>query len=397
MRLGWVWFAFVAACGTGHAFDELPPDAAPITVTVYDNYGPDPAYPPYAGVTVDFLAPDGSVQHATTDASGVAVASSPAGTTVLVHVHDELGPLIKAFLGAVPGDAILAGKWAQQAFDDLGDITFELPTHSGAALYGVTVSCGPSSTTLGGAMHVLHVTGCADVGNATATAWGVDANGALVTGASLLTGLDLATLVGTTVTMPAYDAAPATITAELANLPTSGSWDAEYFAGADLMPFAVDATSTVAPGGTTQLAMLGVGDRTISAVFAGPVHCEDAIAARATDVQLDFADAIRSITSPTFDPATQTLGWTEGVGAPPTIVHAILIGSVGRVDVHAPYTGASIALPDLGITSVQHLEVKGQIAGDESYDEILQTCDTHPGFDPVGDPSFVGRLWIASE
>src|SRR5262245_30208471 len=133
MLLKWGWtIVLVAACGladvdSGSYLSTLA-NAGPIRVTVY-KFGGDSTGAPVVepDIRVDFIAPDQTAQTLVTDAGGVAEATAPPGTRVVVYQWGEGGtPFFRSYDSVNPGDSIIVDRHPRQAFPPLGDITFAL-------------------------------------------------------------------------------------------------------------------------------------------------------------------------------------------------------------------------------------------------------------------------------
>jgi hypothetical protein len=388
-----------ADAGTDAAIDAA---VGPIAITVF-TYG-DPTVP-LANAKVEFQA--GTTQTVMTDINGVATAIAPAGTTVVVYQTGEGGyPLVKSFADAQPGDSINAGGWPQQTFPALGDIQFSVPPVVGASSYSATISCAAGSNPATLRAHVLN---CPNAHDAIAFAWALDDQGRVTGAWSMLQHIDLAAVVGTTVTLPSLAGVLVPVTAEISNLPpgsTNLEWEESYFLASDRT------VSSYASSLPPSLQLLELGDRSQSTFHFTPpgfdaIRYDRVDASRIADFQLDATSAVRAVTNVHFDVPTRSIHWTESTsGTPAALLNVTMsVSSAGHtkveIQLHAPH-GASIPLPTLPqeltpvlgdsvILSSQFQSIQGM-----SYDASMQVVDTHPGFTPIfWDPTFVGAIWEA--
>lgn len=391
--------------------DAIPvdtPNGPSIRVTAYDSNNPDLPLP---SATVQFIAPDHSIQTVTTDANGFAQAWSPANTTVVViQTGGGSVPRVRIFEQTMPGDAIIAGYRVKQAFQTLGDIDFTLPVVSDTTQVTLTVSCGfPQQLTQN--TFVVHAVKCPNVADATAVATTSDQVGNPLSGASTVRHLDLTALVGGTVTLPAYDAAPVTITSNFQNVPANAimtEWETAYFFAGDPK---VDSYANASPA-SAQKQLAAVGDRTLSTyLFQVPgyngVNYSRVEIGQTTTFAVDASQTIRPILMPHYDKPGNAAAWTEStVGRQATIVTAIVLvsnnaGGKVQIELHAPHGATnSLAIPTLpaalqiGLGDNVSVQIIGQIFEGASYDTLIQTIDSNPGFTPIfWDPSFVGAVW----
>jgi hypothetical protein len=315
-------------------------------------------------------------------------------------------PLVKVFAHAMPGDSIRAGALPVQAFPRLGDITFAPPTFAGAARYQIEVSCQVAVVP---GVLTLHVVDCPTAHDATAAAWAVDNAGNPISGPSTLAHLDLASLVGTTVTMPAYTGTPATITGVFSNTPADSigvGWGASYFMASDV---AITAFAASSPP-SAQMQLVAVGDHTRTSFsfqphVSDPIRCDQIVAGRLAQVDVDAASGLSSLYNVHFDVGRATIKWTESTPrTSPTIVDAIVVVTTNgqpkvEIHVHAPYNAAGLPLPQLppaltaNVNDQVSVQATFQTVVGASYDTLIQTIDSYPGFMPVNDPSFVGTVW----
>jgi hypothetical protein len=409
----------VCACGNGSnespltgdgavdAPDEIDAFVAPITVTALDHYGSQP-HLPLKNAIVQFVAPDGTVQTTSTNNFGVASAIAPPNTTVLLFQKGELNyPLVKVFVGANPGDEIAIGRYSREAFIDIGDVTFDLPAATDATNYKLSLSCGRR---IGGfdRQLMMRVTDCAAHQTATAVGWAEAPGGVVIGGASVMTGLNLATLVGTTVTMPAYGATTS-VSGSMVNVPataTDVSWNAFFYKNNDRM--------LVTWGGSTQASatvpVFDVGDRAVSALafklpgFERSYYYENH-PSQVSSVTLDGAGMIRPFANLAYDKATNSVTWNEAtVGQAPTIVSFHMMTHINGttkmyLHLHAPYDPArKITLPQLpaelaiGANETVTLLGKFQAMAGKSYSDMLEIVDTSALVEH--DPTFTGQLWM---
>lgn len=412
MRSIWTLVVF-AACTDGIDTVESRVDA-PIHVTVYRHNGN--AGETLAGATVEFVAPDGSTVTETTDANGVADAISPAGTTVVVYQAGD-GPtqrFVKVFNEAQPGDSIIAGLRREEFFDFLPEVSFQIPKRHGASTYQFVVSCGLNNRLTSGT-HVAQVTACPMATNATAIAYPLDANFAPMGVASIVRGLDLTALGGTTVKMPQYKRGDLDITAQLSNIPagaTSVQWSSINHYGDETRAFAN--VSTSAANGLNAAQIPDVGDRTSTTIAFDPagyrnVRVDDVATTRVRNFVLDASQTIRPAQDATFDAATQTITWTEapygraGTFATFQLLARDFSGKDVRIDLHAPTDSTSVTLPtlppELTPLASDQLMLSGfaLLIEGQTYAQYMPLIDTQPGYSPVGwDPTFRGRVWRAT-
>jgi hypothetical protein len=268
------------------------------------------------------------------------------------------------------------------------------------------VSCGLPPTFVGSLD--VRVTSCPLSADATAIAWAVDQRGTPVSGPSTLHHLDLSTLVNTTVAMPAFTGAPASITGVI-TLPTNSQnveWAETYYQADDAAILSYAASSPPA----TPMTLVAVGNHTRSTVMfqppnSNPLRYDQADASLVTDFAFDAGGAIRSLEVVQLDLLTQTISWTEGNNAAaPTIVNAIVVilangQTRSELHIHAPYTGASLALPPLPAEIAPHGGDTGQVqttfelVDGTDYATLVQQIDSYVGATPIGDPAFVGKVW----
>lgn len=378
--------------------------AAPIAVTVY-RHG---TQAPLMAAEVQFVAPGGTVTTVTTDGDGVARGPGLAGTSVLVVQRDRRPPVASVFVGVGPGAEVVVGRRPPASYPVLGTITFALPVRAGAAAYDVAVSCGTKQAN----PRAFRVTACPEAGAATAVAWALDASGAVISGASVRAGLDLAALAGTTLTMPAYGAQPAAVTSAITGVPAGAvdaRWTMSYLAGSDLVA-GYAWSSPPAP----QMAIVAAGERTVATLQYqpdgfGPLRFDRVSAGQQPSFAVDASEAIRAIADVAYDPATAQLSWREAtIGRPATAVGAVIDVGDGaaarlRIELHAPHDPSLVvqlpALPgDLAPTAADRIVVEPSfhLVEGASYAQLLPTLDTY--LDPRPSQwgaAFTGSVWLA--
>jgi hypothetical protein len=381
-------------------------DAEPIfeatRVIVYDRDGmtllPD--------TLVHFIAPDGHVKTAMTDGEGIAGASTPPDSTIVVFGRDEsqLHPLLKIYVQTQPGDTIVSGR-RRPSLPATEQVTYELPNFNGAAGYRLNVACALPAFS---SQRQITVALSPCPAPRRAIGWAVDGAGAPISGPSL----GPAGSGGTIVQMAAYQTAgfQAPIAGTFTNIPafaTDATWTIRTFVGLDVL-----ATEATAPVATQQQTIFSNGEWGVSSLTYrpfgfGPVRLDRVTLNGVGDFQVDAANLPRGIRNAAYDQATNSITWEEDtVGQPSTIVHALVI-SVGRVQmqVHAPYSATrSITLPPLppevalGPSDPVQLDLKTQAIVGKSYAEMLSFTDTNNDFTPVyWDPGFEGMVVEAND
>lgn len=417
MRSTWL---LVVASGCGFVADAtneiIVAETTPIRVTVY-KYGGDPTGSPIVepNIRVDFIAPDATRQSVVTDAAGIAEASSPAGTTVIVYQIGEGGwPFFRSYEAVDPGDSIIVDRTPRQAFPPLGEITFVLPRRGPPGSgYELHVSCGGIGGSWPEPERTVSLASCPFATNATVVGWAHDANGVPITGPSVLDNVDLTALVGASIRMPAYEAKPSSVSGTFSGFPTSSfaRWDTLYYNADDPAPLASATHWTPTLAGANTVPIVGVGNRTLSVLQFTPdgfgsVRMEDVADDRVSQLTVAGADMIRPIGAPTFDVATQTVSWpSAGYGQPATLVHVAFEASsfgIRRVflDMYAPGDTSSLRLPPLPVehqpqpTDRIYVSVEAMSLGGESYRDSMQLASTRWATGPnQWEPRFAGRIW----
>ncbi len=416
MRWGCI-LVLATACGSLDDVDETSAALdAPIRVTVY-KYGGDPTGAAIVepNIRVDFVAPDATRQTVITDASGIAEATSAANTTVIVYQTGERDtPLFRSYEAVNPGDDIVVDRAPRQSFPPLGDITFALPRRGPqTAGYELHVSCGGFGGTWPEPVRTISLANCPFATDATVVGWAVDANGAPITGPSVLSHVDLTTRVGTTVHMPGYESRTSSVSGQFSAFPASSfaSWTTIYYNGDDpaLLASAFVGEPTLA--GTSTAPIAGVGNRTLSVLQFTPdtyssVRLEDVVDARVSQLTATGTEMIRPIGIPTYDIATQTASWSNAsFGQPATIAHVVVRASLFgqtrlHIDMFAPGDASSLQLaplpaeyqPQPGDSVTVSVELMS--IGGESYTDSMELAATR--LTTAANqwvPHYAGRIW----
>jgi hypothetical protein len=394
----------LAACGGG-ASDPVtpdPPDAAvsgdapppfeppihaPTRVIVYQPSGTAPL----VDATVQFIAPDQTIVETHTDLEGVATASTPPNSTVVVLYQPGVA---KVFANTQPGDRIIVGRRRVTEFPEFsGTITLQLGGVQNAAGYRIRASCSDevSSPT---PILTIQPRMCAEMSSATIAGWAVNASGQPITGVSLARNVTLASLVGNAnmLQMPSYRTDNnVTVTMQLSNLPagaTDVGWSARLFVGDVLV-----ADGSTTPAGSLQFQ--GIADSAITSfgyrpAGFGPVRVDEVeTGGSGTVFVVDAFHMLRGIRNPTFDPQSRTIAWEEDtVGQPAMLVAAELTVGSTRIEVYAQYhPSRTIVLPplpaELALDGSAVVHVRTQTILDHTYDEMLETVDSNISASPL--------------
>ena len=402
MRSLIVGFAFLMGCGVTDASSTSALEGT-IRLSAY-QFGSDI---PLAGVEVQFIAPDQSVQTTVTDANGLAEAVSPPNTRVVVFQPAA----VRIFDAANPGDHITTGLHTAPFDEMLGYIFFQMSPRPGWQMsndagihYGLHVSCTHDFPMDWSASRSVLVEDCAHATNATAVGWIEDRDGNLLTGASVLRGLDLTANVGETIRMPAYSPKLATASGQFINTPpdTRLLWQTESYYGNDPTAFAYGSTFEPQRDVVNTRPSLGIGDRTVSSLSL----TSSASFSTVSNIQIEagfaasyFVDASASrrmhhIGLEPFNAYTQSIVWRPASdGQPPTMVYMRLhvfdfaASRQYQIELYTPGDTYSVTLPALPPaftpqlnTSNVHIRAGFYRISNETYSEWLQVHSTRDPF-----------------
>ena len=391
-----------------------------VEVIVFDvdiEWLPGLVYPAYHA-TVDFVAPDQTRQTVLTDEAGIARAVVEPGATVISYGGTYVEPTARVFMAVRPGDSIIVNRRRPERFSSYcvgacqNDITFKLPRAGGPyTVYEVRVSC---SRDTGGTQ--VSVDQCPNASAATAVGWARDnRTGELLSGATVLRNLDLASLLGTTAHMPQYERSPTRLTAEFRDFPGGSSgarWDTEQFFTGDPKRFtSVSMTPTL--DGANEMDIAAAGDRTqftlrLTPPNASEVLLQELAAGRASSFAVTGNDMIRPIRAPQFDADSQTVSWqNESYGRTATLARATIIGRPAagqygvRVILYAPGNTSEIVLPMLppAYTPISARTVAVELStieGENYNDSLEQASSRSSGRADFWQPDFVGRVWTTT-
>jgi hypothetical protein len=422
-------FVLLAACGLWddsgvHALGSEDggggPEAGLVEVIVFDvdtEWMPQLVYPAYHA-TVDFVAPDQTRQTVLTDEVGIARAVVEPGATVISYGGTYTEPTARVFLAVRPGDSIIVNRRRTESFVAYcvgvcpNDITFELPRAGGPYIvYEARVSCSRDTGTTR-----VNVEKCPNANAATVVGWARDnRTGQVVSGATVLRNLDLASLLGTTVQMPKYESSPTRLTADFHDFPAGSSaalWDTEQFFTGDSKRFTW-ARMTPTLDGANEIDIAAAGDRTQFALRLTPPNASEVLlqelaVGRASSFAVTGNDMIRPIRAPQFDVGTQTVSWqNESYGRAATLARATIIGRPAagqygvRVIAYAPGNTSGIVLPVLPAAytpvSAQTVAVElTTIEGENYNDSLEQASSRSSGRADFWEPDFVGRVWTTT-
>lgn len=370
-----------------------------IRLTAYE-YGTNIPLP---GFEVQFIAPDQSVQTTVTDANGLAEAVSPPNTRVVVF-QDRA---VRIFDAANPGDHIRTGLHTAPFEQVLGYVYFDMSprpgwqmSHDLPVYYGLHLSCTHDYTMDWSASRSVRVEDCAHATNATAVGWIEDETGKLLTGASVLHGIDLTANIDETIRMPAYSPKLATASGQFINTPPDEGlvWATESYFGDDPTVFASGVTYAPQPNVVNTRPSLGIGDRTASYLsFSLPISFTPLynIQVEAGFAASYFVDASASrrmqhLSLDSFNAYTQSIAWRpQSDGQPPTMVYILLYvfdhaaDRQYQIELYTPGDTYSVTLPALPPaftpqlnTSSVHKRAGFYRISNETYSEWLQVHST---------------------
>jgi hypothetical protein len=291
-----------------------------ITVTVYGDGTDAAAGTLVTGVSVYFTAPDATVQVATTGSDGVASVEAPNGAAALVaRQYSATQWSLTTFVGLVGGDSIVAGISTPTPNPaSLGSITFSLPAQASAQSYEMLVSCASTVTNAQPSISVP-VTGCANDTAANAVGVALGSNNVPLA-YTFLSGQNLSTLVGTTVTMPAFQSV-ATVSGTFTNLPSTTSsvlFKTSYHTATDPVVYGFASVTGAPSGGSLDLssAIVPFGGQTHFSIvltetgYATIGYIEDDTTQEAS-LALDASGMITPSTGGTYGSANDEVTWTE--------------------------------------------------------------------------------------
>lgn len=402
------------ADATSDTADGLEPNFEATRIIVYTTDGTATL----PGATVHFVAPDQTtIKEVITDQEGVASASTPPDSTVIVYQKDalQLGPLVKIFKSTTPGDTIIAGRRRQQGTGALGSVTFQLSSFPAAAGYRVNVSCASPTGFSTTPVIAVQVTNCPSILNATAIGWAVDGTGAAISGPALLRGFNLSGVIGSTVQFDGYrELDVMTMTPSFTNIPptaTDVTWTERLFLDVDVL-----ATEFEVPLPVSSMPAFSTFDWSIGTLRYKPeggfgeVRVDLVQDSGVTAFPFDANAMIRGIKQGRYSGARNAIEWEEEAGGiPGEIIHVVasLTNTERRLQlqIHAPYgSSRSIPLPPLPAevalapNSAVQLYLTTKTISGWSYSQMLSTADTNPGFTPVyWDPSFEGKVLEAHD
>ena len=328
----------------------------PIQMTVYgENFGVDEGKT-LSGIDVYFTAPDQTVQKVTTGPDGIALASAPPGTSVLVVRHPTQSSWeLSLYAGLQPGDAITDGVVSVTPpgpdMQSGATIYFSFPAFNDATSYYLRASCGGFLNNYTGDPIPWMPLQCPQYGSAVALVYATDSQGNL--GYTTLANVDYNVHNGAAnpVTMPAWQPG-ATLTTSFVNLPmvsTNLELQTQYKLANDPTIFWNTDTYGGGPGPTQVMSVPVVpyGDHTrFSAQLQEAGHnivfYLHEVDQAATTEQVDVGTMIHPVTAGHYDPATDSLVWTaSSTGVNPSII----MGGIGWRDLSGDNVAYSFYVP----------------------------------------------------
>jgi len=344
---------------------------------------------PVAGAGVYFQGPDSSIIDASlTDEHGVAWALMPSGGFVTAREHVGSGlDHLSTFTGVQPSDSLTLDMSPTGGTDEhLVHIT--VPTDASAASYRVYTPCGEAPMT--SASEDIELVGCGPITDIVVATLDDDT----VPVAALFA--QSVSIDGGPVTLTGTYQPLATLTLDYTNVPTFISFVGAYEA-LSATKRAYSTTTGMVPNAGAALATIKMPVSTgteLTATNLYPVNGQVGAQtiynwhAATTNYALDVGSVLLPAfaTSPTFDPGTRVLSWTERAGdQQPDVVRArihvyrdaIPSGPSWSWRIVAPRTATSITYPKLPvIDNVDFNPVAGDII---SIDE-LTTLSLPGGF-----------------
>ena len=360
---------------------------------------------------VHFVSPDHHVKAVMTGPDGIASASTPPNSTIVVFTS---ATLIKIFVGTQPGDTVIAGRRRTSLRTEPTQVTFDLALHPQAAGYRLNVSCVAPISSVTKLIAVEIPAACPWLTNASISAWPVDAAGEPLNAPTVVRGANLSL-------EPSYQLQSYPFlttfgnTHGITNVPAtaiSPRWRERYFAGFDALvtdfevPLPHDEPVTMfsssADWAIHTLAYTPAGG-------FGPVRLDHVRHSGGGQFAFDAAEMIRGIKNARYDAVTNEVRWDEdATGVAATLINARLTAGGTTIELHGPNDGShAIALPTLSATVVPDpaIDLFGQRIIDElpadvvierSYSGMLGDVDTNFDSTPVlWDPTFNGKVFEA--
>lgn len=385
---------------------DAPADASSFVPTRVIAYGTDGSSL-LADTLVHFISPDHQIHAVMTGEDGVASASTPPDSTIVVFQ----GALLKIFVGTQPGDTVISGRRRSRGEGQFGEITIQLGVPpGGAAAYHFRSSCiNPVIST--SPTFTVPLIDCPQLTTATAIAWAVDSADVPITGPSVFRGINLSGVGSQPLQMPGYMPLINNSTAfphELTNIPidaTERRWIERFFVGIDTVGSESDVSLPSGP--VTMLTAVDWSIHTLEYKTAqfGKVRVDAVQHNGASPFAFDASAMICGLRDAHYDAATNAVRWEEQTACLPSrLVNARISTSQATIELHGPNDGTqTIALPPgLPLQGASVIELFGQILVDRlpgdvlverSYSQSLADVDTNFAFTPVyWDPAFAGKV-----
>ncbi len=356
-----------AACGEPQATfvdaavvaPDASPDAGfgPATVTVNYEAGEPTVGEPIADTQVFFIRPDGTYQVVRTGADGRATADVVPGSTIIAaRVLSATVTHLTAYAGVEPGFEVVTGGRPLVRYQRSGRVALSWPAVAGATLYRLGAPCA-TGYPLGTTVNVDLQPSCPHAASSTIVVTAHRADGATIA-YSVMPDVNLPSVAGTSLTMPAFQTNLATASVTFTMVPAEVSEiDAVLTLGRDGAAYGTMRHTNVPTTGAT-LAVSGpiapIGTRTAIYSELTPTGQRLPIVYRREQAGPQLASTIELgpnlmpfSTYPSFDPHARTVAWSGSGGGPGKVADVVTVRghwTVGGRAVQVPFTLVGPAL-----------------------------------------------------